>query len=451
MNKIKLDYTNVMNFLTEKEIEAAIPEYLDARKKVLEKSGEGGEMLGWVDLPQRALNEEIDDIEKTAKEIRKNCDVFISIGIGGSYLGARAVVEALLPSDYNRKVKPEIYFTGNSLSTNFLNDLKKVIGGRDFIVNVISKSGTTTEPALAFRIIRSWMEEKYSTEEISRRIIATTDSKKGALRQLADEMGLKTFIIPDDVGGRSSVLTPVGLLPIAVAGVDVRALLEGAVEGMKEFKDEPELMKNPSSLYAVLRNIIYDKGKKIEIIANFDPRLHYISEWWKQLFGESEGKDGEGLYPASCDFTTDLHSMGQWIQQGVRNIFETFIDVKNCGSEIIVPEDKDNLDKLNFVSGKTLEYVNRQAFLGTSAAHLEGGVPNMTVELPELSAKSIGKLFYFFEWAVGISGYMLGVNPFNQPGVEDYKNNMFALLGKPGYEERTKLLKEKLAVERKIV
>jgi len=451
MGKIKLDYTNVMDFVSEEEIEKKRDSYIDSRKKLLEKTGEGGEFLGWIDLPEKVMAEEVKEIEKTAVEIREKCDVFISVGIGGSYLGARAAIETILPNFFNMTEKPQIYFAGNSLSTGYLKDLEKICEGKDIVVNIISKSGTTTEPALAFRIIREWMSKKYNKDEMNRRIIATTDRAKGALRQLADDEGIKTFIIPDDVGGRFSVLTPVGLLPIAVAGIDIREMVGGSIEGMREFRDEPNFMKNPSSMYAILRNILYEKGKRVEILANFEPQLHFIAEWWKQLFGESEGKDGKGIFPASCDFTMDLHSMGQWIQQGVRNIFETFIDVENCGCDIIIREDGRNLDKLNYLAGKNLEFVNRQAFLGTRAAHLDGDVPNMTVEIPEISAFNIGKLFYFFEWAVGVSGYMLGVNPFNQPGVESYKRNMFALLGKPGFEEETKKLRKKLAVEKKVV
>lgn len=451
MKNITLDYSNVMDFINKEEIEHKKERYLEARKKVVEKSGEGSDYLGWLDLPDRITDDEINDILETAAHIREDSDVFISIGIGGSYLGARAAIEALCPNFYNMSMKPQLYFAGNSISPRYLKDLKSVIEGKKVTVNVISKSGTTTEPALAFRIIREWMVENYGQEEAMKRIVATTDSSRGALRQLADEEGIKTFIIPDDVGGRFSVLTPVGLLPIAVAGIDIREMIEGAADGMKEFRDEEDLEKNPSSMYAILRNILYEKGKRIEILSNFEPQLHYIAEWWKQLFGESEGKDNKGLFPTSCDFTSDLHSMGQWIQQGYRNIIETFLKVEDPESTIVIGMEKRNLDNLNYLAGKTFRYVNEQAFLGTRAAHRDGGVPNMTITIPTISPHCIGNLFYFFEWAVAVSGYMSGVNPFNQPGVESYKKNMFALLGKPGSEEQSKEIREKLSGQKKFI
>lgn len=444
MKKITLDYSNVMDTITMEEIKAQKESYLKARKTTLDRSGPGSDFLGWVDLPGKITREEIADIKQTADEIRKNSDVFISVGIGGSYLGARAAIEALLPNFYYDLKKPAVCFAGHSISSRYLSDLKALIEGKKVTVNVISKSGTTTEPALAFRLIRDWMLEYYGPEETHKRIIATTDRQKGALRQLAQQEGLKTYVIPDDVGGRFSVLTPVGLLPIAAAGIDIEELIGGAVEGMADFRDVKELEGNPSAMYAVIRNILYNKGKRIEMLVNFEPQLHYISEWWKQLFGESEGKDQKGIFPASCDFTTDLHSMGQWIQNGTRNLFETFIQVENPGSEIVIGEDSDNLDKLNYLAGKTLNYVNQQAFLGTRAAHRDGGSPNMTIGIPGFTPRCVGKLFYFFEWAVALSGYMLGVNPFDQPGVESYKRNMFALLGKSGFEEESKSLKDKL-------
>jgi len=451
MKNISLDYSNVIDFIDEEDIVKMKGLYTEARKKIIEKSGEGSDYLGWLDLPERITDEEIDDIIETADHIRKDSDVFISIGIGGSYLGARAAIEALCPNFYNMSMKPQVYFAGNSISPGYLKDLKSVIEGKKVTVNVISKSGTTTEPALSFRIIREWMIENYGQEEALKRIVATTDSRKGALRQLADEEGIKTFVIPDDVGGRFSVLTPVGLLPIAVAGIDIRKMIKGAENGMREFQDEDVLNSNPSSMYAVIRNILYEKGKRIEILSNFEPQLHYISEWWKQLFGESEGKDNKGIFPASCDFTTDLHSMGQWIQQGYRNIFETFLHVEDPESTIVIGMEKRNLDNLNYLAGKTFRYINEQAFLGTRAAHRDGEVPNMTITIPKISPYYIGNLFYFFEWAVAVSGYMLGVNPFNQPGVESYKKNMFALLGKPGFEEQSRDIRKKLSEQKKFI
>jgi glucose-6-phosphate isomerase len=451
MKSITLDYTNVMDFINERDIVFYKDKLDSARTRVIKRSGEGREFLGWVDLPENIDNNLLNDIKKTAEKIRTDSEVFITIGIGGSYLGARACIEALLPSNYNQLTKPELYFIGTSISPRQMRDLLRLIEGKKVTVNVISKSGTTTEPALAFRVIRDWMIEKYGREEAYRRIIATTDASKGALRQLADTQKLKTYIIPDDVGGRFSILTPVGLLPIAVAGIDISQLVEGARQGVKEYRDDDDINTNPSLMYALIRNILHDKGKTTEILANFEPQLHYISEWWKQLFGESEGKDHKGIFPASVDFTTDLHSMGQWIQDGRRDIFETFINVEDPGSEVIIGEDPDNLDKLNYLKGKTFAYVNEQALLGTRSAHLSGGVPNMTINLPAFSPHCIGKLFYFFEWAVAVSGYMLGVNPFNQPGVEDYKKNMFALLGKPGSEEETRKIREELSGRRQFV
>lgn len=442
---ITLDYTNLMNLITEREIESAAPLFKDARQKVLKGDGEGGDYLGWVDLPAKMPEEMLDEIMQTAKKIRENTDVFISIGIGGSYLGARAAIEALLPNFHNRTQKPEIIFLGNSISPRYIADVMKHIKGKKIFVNVISKSGATTEPALAFRVVREWMIENYGEKETYERIIATTDAKKGALRKLADQKGIKTYVIPDNVGGRFSVLTPVGLLPIAVAGIDVKKMMQGAKEGVAEYRDQEDIFKNPSAMYAILRNILYNHGKSIELLVNFEPQLHYVAEWWKQLFGESEGKEHKSLFPASCDFTTDLHSMGQWIQQGRREIFETFLNVEDPGVIVMVKEDPDNLDNLNYLAGKTFGYVNRQAMLGTRHAHKEGECPNMTLTIPGFTPHTLGKLFYFFEWAVAISGYMLEVNPFNQPGVESYKKNMFALLGRPGFETDTERLEKELS------
>lgn len=451
MKNISLDYSNIMDFVSPQEIEEAFSPYKEARKTIIEGTGEGADFLGWVNLPCTIDSEELQDIKNTAEQIRQESDVLVCIGIGGSYLGAKAAIEALLPNFYNETGSLKVYFAGQSLSTCYLQDLLALMEGKRVSVNVISKSGTTTEPALAFRIIREWMQKRYGREEAVKRITATTDKERGALKTLADQEGIKTFIIPDDVGGRFSVLTPVGLLPIAAAGIDVDALLQGAAEGAACYKDMEDLSSNPASMYGVLRNILYNKGKTIEILSNFEPQLHYVSEWWKQLFGESEGKNGKGIFPASCDFTTDLHSMGQWIQEGQRNIFETFINIEAANESLVLQEEETNLDKLNFLAGKTLDFVNRQAYLGTSLAHKDGGVPNMTINLPQLSSHCLGKLFYFFEWAVAVSGYMLKVNPFDQPGVESYKKNMFALLDKPGFEKESKQLKEKLAGLKKFV
>lgn len=451
MKQITLDYTNVMDFISERELVDSIDNYDRARDKVINGTGEGSDFLGWLDLPDKIDENLVEDIVSTACQVNENSDVFISVGIGGSYLGARACIEAILPAFYNRRLKTEVYFAGNSLSPRYLNHLLALLIDKKITINVISKSGTTTETAVAFRIIRDWMVRNYGHDEAMKRIIVTTDAKKGALKQLADEEGLKSYVIPDDVGGRFSVLTPVGLVPIAVAGIDLHELLKGAREGVAEFQDVADIYKNPASMYAVIRNILYNRGKTVEILASFEPQLHYFAEWWKQLFGESEGKQNRGIFPASVDFTTDLHSMGQWIQQGRRDIFETFINVEDPESEIKIPEDEKNLDNLNYLADQPLSYVNHQALLGTRAAHREGGVPNMTVNIPNLNPHCIGKLFYFFEWAVAVSGYMLGVNPFNQPGVEDYKKNMFALLGKPGYEKQQKTLKETLAAEKKYI
>lgn len=370
------------------------------------------------------------------------------IGIGGSYLGARAAIEMLTHSFYNQLPKekrstPEIYFVGQNISSTYVNHLLQVLEGKDFSVNVISKSGTTTEPAIAFRIFREVLEKKYGKEGARKRIYATTDREKGALKKLANEEGYESFIIPDDVGGRFSVLTPVGLLPIAVAGINIEEMMKGAADAREEYST-PELAQNASYQYAAVRNALHRKGKAIEILVNYEPSLHYISEWWKQLFGESEGKDQKGIYPSSVDFTTDLHSMGQFIQEGSRNLFETVLLVEEVQEQITIGEDKDNLDGLNFLSGKTMDFVNKKAFEGTMLAHTDGGVPNLIVKLPDMSAYTFGYMVYFFEKACGISGYLSGVNPFDQPGVEAYKKNMFALLGKPGYEENKAKLEQRL-------
>ena len=410
-------------------------------------NGAGNDFLGWLHLPSSITEEELADIENTAKVLREKCEIVVAVGIGGSYLGTKAVVEALNNSfdwlQAERK-NPVILYAGNNIGEDYLYELSEVLKGKQFGIINISKSGTTTEPALAFRILKKQLEESVGKEEAKHRIVAITDAKKGALRTLADKEGYKTFIIPDNVGGRFSVLTPVGLLPIAVAGISIRDLVAGAVAIEKATDVSAAFDKNISAIYAAARNVLYNSGKKIEILANFHPKLHYIAEWWKQLYGESEGKDGKGIFPASVDLTTDLHSMGQWIQEGERSIFETVISVEQPDHKVTIPSDEENLDGLNFLAGKRVDEVNKMAELGTQLAHVDGDVPNIKITIPEVSAYYIGQLFYFFERACGISGYMLEVNPFNQPGVEAYKKNMFALLNKPGYEKESEAIKARL-------
>lgn len=432
---IKFNYEN--SFVEKREIENMKDFVYVSHNYLHEKTGKGNDYLGWIDLPNRIEKEEILDIKDTAKKIGETSDVLIVIGIGGSYLGARACIEALTHTFYNELSKedrktPEIYYVGNNLSSDYITDLLELIKDKDISINVISKSGTTTEPAIAFRIFREFMENKYGKEKAKDRIYATTDREKGALKKLAKDEGYKTFVIPDDVGGRYSIFTPVGLLPIAVAGIDIEKLLEGAKSGQKEYSN-PNIEENPAYKYAAIRNILYNRDKDIEILVNYEPSLKYFSEWWKQLFGESEGKDKKGLYPASVNFTTDLHSMGQFIQDGKRNLFETTIVVEKSKNDIVLKKDKENLDGLNYLEDKTLNLINQKAFEGTLKAHIDGEVPNLIFTIPELNEFYFGKLIYLFEKSCGISGYLLGVNPFNQPGVEEYKKNMFQLLGKPGY------------------
>lgn len=445
---IGFDYSKALQFVSEKEIE-----YMERHAKlsldmVLNKNAQGNDFLGWVSLPKDYDKAEFERIKKVAEKIQSDSDVLVVIGIGGSYLGARAAIEMLSHSFYNllpkgKRNTPEIYFAGNSISSTYLSDLLELIEGKDVSINVISKSGTTTEPAIAFRVFRDFLEKKYGKEEAKSRIYVTTDRAKGALKKLADEEGYETFVIPDDVGGRYSVLTAVGLLPIAVAGISIDDMMQGAYDASTVYTKD-NLNENISMQYAILRNILYRKGKAIEILVNYEPKLHYFSEWWKQLFGESEGKDNKGIYPASVDFTTDLHSMGQFIQEGSRNIFETVLNVEKPVKDIVINEDKDNIDRLNFLAGKTIDFVNKKAFEGTLLAHTDGNVPNFVVNIPEISAYYFGNLVYFFEMACAISGYINGVNPFDQPGVEAYKKNMFALLGKPGYEKEKELLEKRL-------
>lgn len=432
---IKLDYSN--GFVKEYEMRYMMPFINKSHNLLHEKKGPGSEYIGWIDLPESYDRQEYRRIKEATKRIQENSQALIVIGIGGSYLGARAVIEGLSHTFYNviskdKRKTPEIYFVGNNISSKYLKDLFEAIEGKDLSINVISKSGTTTEPAIAFRIFKEYLEKKYGLEEARKRIYATTDKERGALKQLATEEGYETFVIPDDIGGRYSVLTAVGLLPIAVSGIDIDKLMEGALDGMKEYSN-PIVEENPCYQYAAIRNILYNKGKDIEILVNYEPSLQYLSEWWKQLYGESEGKDGKGIYPGSANFTTDLHSIGQLIQDGKRNLFETTINIESSKDEIILKGTKDDLDGLNYLEGKTLDLVNKKAFEGTLLAHVNGNVPNIIVNLPELSEFYFGKLIYFFEKACAISGYTLGVNPFDQPGVEEYKKNMFRLLGKAGY------------------
>lgn len=433
--KITLDYSN--SFITKDEIQKLEP-FIKASGEMLEnKNGPGSDYLGWIDLPINYDKEEFKRIKLTAEKIQRDSDVLLVIGIGGSYLGARACIDALSHTFYNniskdKRETPEIYYIGNNISSNYLTDLMDVIEGKDISINIISKSGTTTEPAIAFRIFKEYMENKYGKEVAKTRIYATTDKARGALKQLSDNEGYETFVIPDDVGGRYSVFTAVGLLPIATAGIDINKLMEGAFSAMGEYSHS-DLNMNVCYKYAALRNILYSKGKDIEILVNYEPKLQYLGEWWKQLYGESEGKDGKGIYPGSANFTTDLHSIGQIIQDGRRNLFETTINIGKPKHDIVMKSNEEDLDGLNFLEGKTLDYINKKAFEGTLLAHVKGNVPNIVINIPELNEFYLGKLIYFFEKACAISGYLLGVNPFDQPGVEEYKKNMFRLLGKPGY------------------
>jgi len=445
-NRVSFDYSKAAQFIGANEIASIKPLAEKAREILVNKSGAGNDFLGWIDLPVNYDKEEFARIQKAAEKIQGDSEVLVVIGIGGSYLGARAAIEFLRHSFYNNLPKeerktPEIYFVGNSISSTYLQHLIDVIGNRDFSVNIISKSGTTTEPAIAFRIFKDLAEKKYGKEGAAKRIYATTDKARGALKNLATEEGYESFIVPDDIGGRFSVLTAVGLLPIAVSGADITKLMEGAAKGRELALNTP-YEENDAVLYAAIRNILYSKGKAIEILANYEPSMHYVSEWWKQLYGESEGKDQKGIFPASVDLTTDLHSMGQFIQDGARNMFETVMNVEESRCTITIGEEPVDLDGLNYLAGKDMDFVNKSAMNGTILAHTDGNVPNLMINIQKQDEYSLGELFYFFEFAVGVSGYMLGVNPFNQPGVESYKKNMFALLGKPGYEkEREELLK----------
>lgn len=447
MDKIKLVINQVYDCVSEQEILQQSDRAIAANKSLHDGSRAGNDFLGWVNLPSSFTEDFVREIEDAATVLRTRCDVVVVVGIGGSYLGARAVIDALSNSfdwlQHERK-NPVILYAGNNIGEDYLHELTEYLKKRKFGIINISKSGTTTEPAIAFRILKNLLIEKAGREEACKRIVAITDASKGALRTLANTEGYKTFVIPDDVGGRYSVLTPVGLLPIAVAGLNIRKLLQGAQDMEEATGVDSSYEVNLPAIYAAIRNELYKKGKKIEILANYNPKLHYFAEWWKQLFGESEGKEGKGIFPAAVDFTTDLHSMGQWIQEGERTIFETVLSVKEPKEKVTIPRDETDLDGLNFLEGKRVNEVNKMAELGTRIAHVDGGVPNIMIEIPKLSEYYIGQLIYFFEKACGISGYMLGVNPFNQPGVEDYKRNMFALLEKPGYEEETKAIKARL-------
>ena len=446
MSKVTFDYSKAAGFVKPHEMEYMKKLVADAKQTLVSKTGAGNDFLGWIDLPVDYDKDEFTRIKAAAKKIQSDSDVLLVIGIGGSYLGARAAIEFLRHSFYNSVSKevrrtPEIYFVGNNISSTYICDLMDTIGDRDFSVNIISKSGTTTEPAIAFRVFKEMLEKKYGKAEAAKRIYATTDKAKGALKKLATEEGCETFVVPDDVGGRFSVLTAVGLLPIAVSGADIDKLMEGAASGRKRAL-ENEFEDNDALKYAAVRNIFLRKGKSVEIVANYEPSMHYVSEWWKQLYGESEGKDNKGLFPAAVDLTTDLHSMGQFIQDGSRVMFETVINIEKSRRELVINEEPVDLDGLNYLAGKSVDFVNKSAMNGTVLAHTDGNVPNLMVNVPEQNEFYLGELFYFFEFACGISGYLLGVNPFDQPGVESYKKNMFALLGKPGYEkEREELLK----------
>ena len=442
---IKLNDKYVSSFIRPHEYEAIAPMVREADRMLRQRSGAGSDFLGWVDLPVNYDKEEFERILLSAEKIKKSCDVLVVIGIGGSYLGARAVIEYLKSPLYNnlKKDTPDVYFAGNSISATALNELLAICEGKDVCVNVISKSGTTTEPAVAFRVFRALLEEKYGKEGARERIFVTTDKARGTLKQFSTEVGYETFVVPDDVGGRFSVLTAVGLLPIAVAGIDITELMKGAAAAREAYTDT-DLCKNDCYRYAAIRNILYRKGKCIEVLASYEPFCTMLNEWWKQLYGESEGKDGKGIFPASVIFSTDLHSLGQFIQDGNRIVFETVLDIAQSGSRFEIPNDPANIDGLNFLSGMDLDLVKKTALDGTVLAHVDGGVPNILLEINEKSAFALGELLYFFELACAISGYLLSVNPFDQPGVESYKKNMFALLGKPGYEDLRTILEERL-------
>ena len=448
MGKIKFDYSNAKDFIRDHEIDMIEKQVADAKEYLLSRKGPGNDFLGWIDLPVDYDKEEFARIKKAAEKIKSDSDVLVVIGIGGSYLGSRAVIEGL-SNNFNNKLDkevrkaPEVYFAGHNISGTYVKQLIDVIGDRDFSVNVISKSGTTTEPGIAFRVFKKLLKDKYGKEEANKRIYATTDKARGALKTLATDEGYETFVVPDDVGGRFTVLTAVGLLPIAAAGIDIDEFVKGFQDGREMFLNAP-FNENPAMLYAAIRNILMRRGKGMEILANYEPNLHFISEWWKQLYGESEGKDGKGIFPASVDFSTDLHSLGQFIQDGSSNHFETVLNVEEPELDIVLEAEENDLDGLNYLAGKTMNFVNQNAMKGTILAHVDGGVPNLRFDIPKMDAYHLAQLFYTFESACGMSGYLNCVNPFDQPGVEAYKKNMFALLGKPGFEDRREDLLKRL-------
>lgn len=450
MIDLKFDYTNALDIIDQQDVIDFQKEINKHYESIKNKTGKGNDFLGWVELPDELDENMIQRIEELAEEIKIKSEIFVVVGIGGSYLGARAIIEslsntfALMTNDGS----PKILYAGQNISEDYMSELLKVLDDHDYSLTVISKSGTTTEPAIAFRILKNHLENKYGKLDARDRIIAITDERKGALKQLATEEGYQTFVVPDDVGGRYSVLTPVGLLPIAVAGFNIREFISGAVKMKKHIESSSFISENPVSAYAATRNALYRAGKTVEITVNYEPKLYYFTEWWKQLYGESEGKENKGIFPAGVGFTTDLHSMGQYIQEGLRNIFETVISVEKPKSTLLVPEDPKNLDGLNYIAGKPLHEVNHMAETGTTIAHVDGEVPNLRITIPEISENTLGQLVYFYEMACAISGYLLDVNPFDQPGVEAYKKNMFALLGKPGFEKETELIYERLSLEK---
>lgn len=447
MQKISIDFSKTKGFIADGAVQQIEKEVLAAQQKLHDKSGAGNDFLGWLNLASSITAEHLKEVKATAERLSKQSEVVVVVGIGGSYLGARAVIDALSNSfDFlqSERKAPVVVYAGQNIGEDYTAELLDLLSNKDFSVVVISKSGTTTEPAIAFRLLKELLEKKYPAAEVKDRIVAITDASKGALRTLADREGYQTYVIPDDVGGRYSVLTPVGLLPIAIAGLDIEQLVKGAVDMETATAPGVAYDQNPSTLYAAVRNLLYQKGKTTEILVNYHPKLHFLAEWWKQLYGESEGKENKGIFPAAVDFTTDLHSMGQWIQEGERNIFETVISVEGANRKLEVPSDKDDLDGLNYLAGKRIDEVNKMAELGTLVAHVDGGVPNIRISVPQLNEYYIGQLIFFFEKACGISGYVLGVNPFDQPGVEAYKKNMFALLGKPGFEKETEALRKRI-------
>ena len=447
MKSIELNIEKALGTVSKSDVFALQDKAANGIEMLHKGTGKGNDFLGWLHLPSEITEVHLADLEATAQQMKERCDIVVVIGIGGSYLGAKAVIEALSDTFeflHHEHKNPIVLFAGQNIGEDYLYELQTLLKGKSFGIVVISKSGTTTEPAIAFRLLKEQLEAQVGKEEAKHRIVAITDAHKGALRKLADTEGYKTFIIADNVGGRFSVLTPVGLLPIAIAGFDIRALVAGAVAMEKTCGEEVPFEQNPAAIYAATRNALYQSGKKVEILVNFNPKLHYFAEWWKQLYGESEGKDHLGIFPASVDFTTDLYSMGQWIQEGERIIFETVLSVAQMKHTVTIPSDQENLDGLNYLAGKRVDEVNKMAELGTQIAHVDGGVPNLKIVVPELTETYLGQLIYFFEKACGISGYILGVNPFNQPGVEAYKRNMFALLNKPGYEEESKAIQARI-------